>query len=75
MTCKQIGGACDKEFKAATFDEIVEMSKMHGMEMFASGDMAHIEVMQKVQALMADPKAMNEWMEEKRKEFEALPDC
>ena len=34
MTCKQLGGACDKTFSAETFDEIVTMSKHHGMEMF-----------------------------------------
>lgn len=34
MTCKQLGGACDKTFSANTFDEIVTMSKHHGMEMF-----------------------------------------
>ena len=38
MTCKQLGGACDKEFNANTFDEIAEMSKMHGKEMFKIGD-------------------------------------
>jgi len=75
MTCKQLGGACDKEFSANTFDEISEMSKQHGMEMFMSGDEAHLEVMKKVQALMTDPNTMNEWIEEKRKEFEVLPEC
>ena len=34
MTCRQLGGACDTEFKANTFEEIAEMSKSHGMEMF-----------------------------------------
>ena len=34
MACKQLGGACDKKFNANSFDEISEMSKQHGMEMF-----------------------------------------
>ena len=34
MTCKQLGGACDLEFQANTFDEIAELSKKHGKEMF-----------------------------------------
>ncbi len=29
MTCKQLAGACDKQFKANTFKEIAEMSKKH----------------------------------------------
>ncbi len=27
MTCKQLGGACDKEFQANTFEEMAELSK------------------------------------------------
>ena len=38
MTCNQLGGDCDLEFHADTFDEIAEASKKHGMEMFQKGD-------------------------------------
>lgn len=31
MTCKQLGGACDKEFHTETFEEMAELSKKHGM--------------------------------------------
>ncbi len=27
MTCRQLGGACDKKFHAETFDEMAELSK------------------------------------------------
>jgi hypothetical protein len=30
MSCKQLGGACDKLFSADTFDEIAMMSQNHG---------------------------------------------
>ena len=74
MTCNQLGGACDKEFQAETFDEIAEMSKQHGMEMFQCNDEAHLEAMNKMKELMQTPGAMEEWFEGKRKEFDALPD-
>ena len=74
MTCNQLGGACDKEFRAETFDEIAEMSKQHGMEMFQSNDDAHLKAMNKMRELMQSPGAMEDWFEGKRKEFEALPD-
>ena len=45
MTCKQLGGACDKEFNADTFEQIAEMSKQHGMEMFQKKDPDHIAAM------------------------------
>ena len=45
MNCKQLAGACDKEFHAKTFEEMAEMSKKHGTEMYKKGDEAHIKVM------------------------------
>jgi phage shock protein A len=76
MTCKQLGGACDREFHANTFEEISEMSKQHGMEMFQKNDTAHLEAMKKMRELMknADSDAMLKWMKSKRDEFNALPD-
>ncbi len=74
MTCKQLGGACDLEFHANTFEEMAEMSKQHGMEMYKKGDEAHLKAMSEMQKLMQSPQAMNEWMEDRRKAFEALAD-
>lgn len=69
MTCKQLGGACDKEFHANTFDEIAEMSKKHGMEMYQKGDEDHLKAMSEMQELMKSPEAMKTWFDNKKKEF------
>ena len=74
MKCKQLGGACEKEFHANSFDEIAEMSKRHGMEMFEINDEAHLKAMDEMRALMQKPEAMEEWFESKKKEFESLPE-
>ena len=74
MTCKQLGGACDMEFHANTFDEMAEISKNHGMEMFQKGDQEHLKAMNDMQELMKSPDGMKEWFENKRKEFDALPE-
>ncbi|WP_222983278.1 DUF1059 domain-containing protein [Flagellimonas meishanensis] len=74
MTCEQLGGACDKKFQAETFEEIAELSKKHGMDMFQKGDQAHLAAMEKMRQLMNSPELMQEWFENKRKEFEALPE-
>lgn len=74
MTCKQLGGACDLQFHANSFEEIAEQSKKHGMDMFQKGDKPHLEAMNQLKELMNSPAAMKEWLENKRKEFEALPD-
>jgi predicted small metal-binding protein len=73
MTCKQLGGACDKKFHGNSFEEIAEQSKKHGMEMFQAGDKEHIQAMNEMRKLMSSPDSMNEWMENKRKEFDVLP--
>lgn len=74
MTCKQLGGACDKTFSANSFEEMVEISKAHGMEMFQSQDADHMQAMMKIQGLMQNPDAMKEFFDTKQKEFEALAD-
>lgn len=74
MSCKQLGGACDKIFNANTFEEIAELSKQHGMEMFQQQDKEHLEAMSKIQELMKQPDAMKNWFDNKKKEFDALPE-
>ncbi len=74
MTCNQLGGACELKFSANTFEELAEMSKNHGMKMFQEGDEAHLNAMKKMREEKQDPKAMMEWFEMKRKEFDALPE-
>lgn len=72
MTCKQLGGACDKEFHADTFKEMAELSKKHGTEMYQKGDEEHLKAMEEMKKLMNDLKALKEWFESKRKEFDVL---
>ena len=74
MNCNQLGGACEKEFHANSFEEIAVMSKQHGMEMFQRKDEAHLKAMNEMQELMQRPEAMKDWFESKKKEFDALPE-
>ncbi|MDH4274278.1 MAG: DUF1059 domain-containing protein [Gammaproteobacteria bacterium] len=72
MTCTQLGGACELAFQADTFEEIAEMSRRHGMEMFKKQDEAHLKAMNKMQSLAKVPGEMERWFESKRAEFDAL---
>ena len=74
MTCKQLGGACDETFQAETFEEMAELSQQHGMAMHQKQDAAHMAAMQEMMGLMKDPDAMKNWMNERRAEFNSLPD-
>ncbi len=61
-------------FQAESFDEIAELSKQHGMEMSRKNDAAHLKAMSAMQKLMSDPAAMKQWFEQKKREFESLPE-
>jgi hypothetical protein len=74
MTCKQLGGACDLEFHANTFEEMAELSKEHAREMFKNGDKPHIYAMNEMQKRMQSPDEIKTWMDNKRKEFNSLPE-
>ena len=74
MTCRQLGGACDLEFRADTFEAMSELSKQHGMEMHKAQDAAHLDAMEKMRQLMQNPEDMKNWFEARREEFNALPD-
>lgn len=74
MTCQQLGGACEQQFRAETFEEIAQLSQQHGREMHQKQDAAHMKAMAEVQKLMQRPDDMKAWFESKRLEFEALPE-
>ena len=74
MTCRQLGGACDLEFTAETFEQMAELSRRHDVEMFNQKDPAHLEAMNAMQDLMNNPQKIQAWMSGKKKEFNLLPD-
>lgn len=76
MTCAQLGGpnSCEEKFKADSLEKMAELSQLHGMEMAQKQDAAHLEAMNKMRELMSDPKAMQEWFEGVKKEFESQPE-
>ncbi|MEZ2414452.1 DUF1059 domain-containing protein [Muriicola sp. E247] len=74
MSCKQLGGACDIMFSGETFEDIAVQSKEHGMEMFQKGDIGHLKAMKTMKNRMQTTEDFNKWMEDKRKEFDALPE-
>ena len=41
---------------------------------FKKGDQTHLNAMNEMRELMKTPDIMKDWFEEKRKEFDALPE-
>ena len=64
----------DLSITASSFEEMTEMSKANGMEMFQKQDPEHLAAMQKIMAMMQDPELLEEWSNSKEKEFDALPE-
>lgn len=73
MICRELGGACEKSFKAETFEEMSELVKQHGVEMFMAGDEPHLSAIRKMQQMIQTPEEMSKWFAEKKKQFDALP--
>ena len=74
VTCKQLGGACNENFHANTFEEMAEVSKRHAHKMYQKGDESHLKAMGEMMKLMKNPEAMKKWMDDKKKELDALPE-
>ena len=70
MTCAELGGACEKIFRANTFDEMAQLSQQHGKEMFQLGDQLHIEAMNKMRELMKSPAEMKKWFDDRKRQFD-----
>lgn len=73
MSCKQLGGACDLEFHADSFEDMAKQSQAHGKAMFEQNETLHMEAMMAMSQLMKAPGGMAQWMAERRQEFDALP--
>jgi len=74
MTCKELGGACELEFQANSFDEMAQLSRRHGMDMMQSGDADHLKAMDAMREMMKTPGAMDQWFAQKKQQFENLPE-
>ena len=55
-------------------DEHMATAKKHGIEMFQTGDEDHLKAMSEMQELMKSPETMKQWFENRRKEFDELPE-
>jgi len=72
MTCNQLGGACNEIFSGSSFDELAQLSQIHGKEMYARNDADHMEAMGRMMELMSSG-GMDAWMTARKAEFEEMP--
>ena len=72
LTCRDLGGPCDAELVAETFEEIGNMSCQHFVEQIQAGDEDHKHAADKVTE--ATPDQQRAMMAEFKQKFEAAPD-
>ena len=75
MTCRQMGGPCDKAMQAESADEMMGKGAAHVNEMAGQGDTAHQGPKQMMEEMQQNPESdeAKAWGEKFHTEFEALP--
>jgi hypothetical protein len=73
MTCKQMGGPCDKEFHGETADQVIKAQDKHLKETVAGGDTVHEEALAAMQGRWRNPIKGMGWYKQVKKDFAALP--
>lgn len=74
ITCKQLGGPCDIEFRTNTADEAIKAQDRHLKEMVANGDEMHKEALNEMQGRWKNPLKGMGWYMQTKKTFAALPE-
>ncbi len=72
LTCRDLGGPCDAELVADTFEEMGNKSRQHVVEQIQAGDESHkLAADRMTEATLDEQKAM---MAEFKHKFEVAPD-
>ena len=72
LSCRDLGGPCDAELIADTFEEMGNKSRQHVVEQIQAGDEDHKVAADKMtEATLEEQKAM---MAELKSKFDAAPD-
>jgi hypothetical protein len=71
MTCRQLGGACDRPLTGDTGDEVIKAQDQHLKEV---GDAAHESALKEMKGRWKHPIAGMGWYKQVKRDFAALPE-
>ena len=74
MTCSQLGGACEKELRGETADEVIKKQDAHLNEMVEAGDTAHAPALQEMKSRWKHPLSGMKWYKQVKADFAELGD-
>lgn len=74
MTCRQLGGACDRELRGETADEVINAQDRHLKEAVKAGDDTHEQASLEMKGRWKRPKQSLGWYFATKKAFASLPE-
>ena len=74
MTCRQLGGPCDLEHRAATADEVIKAQDRHLKEAVAAGDATHESALNDMKGRWKRPISGMGWYRQVKRDFAGLPE-
>ena len=74
MTCRQMGGPCDKAFQGETADDVINAQDQHLKDAVAAGDTAHEPANKDMRGRWKHPIKGMGWYKDTKKAFAALPE-
>ena len=72
MTCRQLGGACDRELTGASADDVIKAQDAHLKEAVAGGDATHESALASMRGRWKHPIAGMGWYKQVKRDFAAL---
>ena len=74
MTCKQMGGPCDRAFSGESADDVIKAQDQHLKEAVAAGDTMHEQANHEMRGRWKNPIRGLGWYRQVKKDFAALPE-
>ena len=72
MTCKQLGGPCDRQLRGNTADEVIKAQDRHLKETVAAGDDTHSGALSDMKGRWKHPVSGMGWYKSTKRNFAAL---
>ena len=74
MSCRQLGGPCDRTHRGETADEVIKAQDRHLKEAEKAGDGTHQQARDAMKGRWRRPKKSLDWYRETTRAFAALPE-
>ena len=74
MTCRQLGGPCDRSHGGETADDVIRAQDEHLKKMVDQGDEAHQPARDDMKSRWRRPVSGMKWYRQAKKDFAELPE-